>query len=131
VVRESKGNLKEEKDGELARYGEDREWDGQRVSIAQTLRTANETDAQLEMDDEELNPYVTYVDVKGVDHIIFMLDAVTAYNQIMALKDYEPKGAALWFMGSEDPCLWTFFSKSRLGKKIAPGIYEVSNTRRR
>ncbi len=94
------------------------------ASLGSVLRVAGESGAAVNMDDMDLNPYFTYADNTGDDHIIYMLDAVTAYNQIMALKGYEPRGAALWYMGSEDPSIWKFFSQGNLGKTMRPSAFD-------
>ena len=80
------------------------------LSVGRALPAARDADATIEMDDEDLNPYFTYVNPAGEDHIIYMLDAVTAYNQIHALVGYNARGVALWHLGTEDPGIWKFFS---------------------
>lgn len=119
VAHDSKGNLQEyilpngQPSGELAFQGQ-----GKQLKLAAALSAADEAGAPVEMDDTDLNPFFTYVDDKGLDHIVFMLDAVTAYNEVMSLKGYQPRGAALWFVGSEDPNIWSFLSPRKLGKPI-------------
>lgn len=128
VAHDSKGNLLEYQDvdgqpsGELAFQGQ-----GTKVKLSQALGAAEEAGAPIEMDEDDLNPFFTYVDGNHTDHIIFMLDAVTAYNQIMALKGYEPKGVALWYLGAEDPGIWSFFSEGKVGKPINPKDVEKVN----
>jgi len=85
-------------------------------SESEALGRANDAGATIKMDPDDLNPYFTYSDNNNVDHIVYMLDAVTAYNQIIALKGYQPRGAALWRLGSEDPSIWSFFAEGKLGK---------------
>ena len=89
-----------------------------------TLTRAKEADADIEMDD--LNPQFYYSDSNNVDHVVYVLDAVTVYNQIMALKGYEPKGVALWRLGSEDPTIWSFFDDDTLGRPLG-NIKQLSN----
>jgi len=85
------------------------------------LGLARDSGAKIEMDDDDLNPYFTYANSKDQqDHLVYMLDAVTAYNQITALAGYQPAGAALWFLGSEDPSIWQFFNKDKLGDRLTP-----------
>jgi hypothetical protein len=40
-----------------------------------------------------------------------MLDAVTAFNQLVVIRSIRPRGVALWRLGSEDPALWQVFGK--------------------
>ena len=85
------------------------------------LSLAQNSGAKIEMDDDDLNPYFTYANSKDhQDHLVYMLDAVTAYNQITALQGYKPAGAALWYLGSEDPSIWRFFARGKLGKQLKP-----------
>lgn len=107
-----------QRDGSMVGVG------GQKVLLGRALTYAQEAAAKLQMDDDELNPYFTYADEKNKDHLVYMLDAVTAYNQVLALKGYEPRGAALWYLGSEDPSIWSFFGEGRLGKELPSSALE-------
>jgi len=100
-------------DGTLTAAGK-----GTNPTIGTSLKLAKDVDAKIEMDEDDLNPYYQYVDTSGQDHIVYMLDAVTAYNQIRALNGYNLRGAALWLLGSEDPTIWAFFGENRLGKRV-------------
>lgn len=95
--------------------------------IIDALGKAKDAGAEIQMDRPDLNPYFTYSDEQNIDHIVYMLDAVTAYNQITALRGYEPRGAALWHLGSEDPSIWDFFTESKLSKKIDPAKLKSVN----
>ena len=69
---------------------------------------------------DDLNPRFFYSDsATNTDHVVYILDAITAYNAIMALKGYEPKGVALWRLGSEDPTIWSFLNDDTLGKPLS------------
>lgn len=93
---------------------------GHKVGLSAALGIAAGAGEQVEMDDADRNPYFTYDDEGGVGHLVYMLDAVTAYNQIVALRDYQPRGAALWYLGSEDPSIWSFFKEGKLGTTVKP-----------
>lgn len=79
------------------------------------LGIASQARASIRMDEGDLNPYFTYADDHNQNHVVYFLDAVTAYNQYRALQEYGIKGAALWYLGSEDPSLWTFLDDDKLG----------------
>ena len=111
VAYDKDGNLKWHTAASKKRWG--RVWPGLRKLTR-----------DLEMDD--LNPRFYYSDSGNVDHVVYMLDAVTAYNQIMALKGYEPKGVALWRLGSEDPTIWSFLDDDTLGRPLA-NVKQLSN----
>ena len=68
-----------------------------------------------------LNPTFTYTEgdvdsdtgQAGLPHVVWMLDAVTAYNQLSVARPQQLRGAALWVLGQEDPSIWTFFNKAK------------------
>src|SRR5205085_11083866 len=43
----------------------------------------------------------------------WVLDGVTALNQLRAASGYHPVGFALWRLGSEDPSVWTVFGTAQ------------------
>jgi len=42
----------------------------------------------------------------GIRHEVWMLDALSAWNQLLVLRQVRPAGVALWRLGSEDPGYW-------------------------
>lgn len=46
----------------------------------------------------------------GVRHEVWMLDALSAWNQLLVLRQVRPAGIALWRLGSEDPGFWPVLS---------------------
>ncbi len=72
-------------------------------------QTASDSEAQVTLDDDSLNPTYGYVDDDGHKHVVWFLDATTTYNEIKVADDYRPRGYALWRMGAEDPGIWNFF----------------------
>jgi len=89
---------------------------GRELSLGSALNIARQTGNTIRMDEGVLNPYFTYQDTDNQAHIAFLLDAVTAYNQVHALAGYEPRGVALWYLGAEDPSIWSFLDRKRLNK---------------
>ena len=77
-------------------------------------------DGVIRLDPASLNPTFTYADqeksdtgsTRTVTHDVWMLDAVSAYNQLKDAQKYHLRGAALWMLGAEDPSLWTFYDKA-------------------
>ncbi|WP_292938653.1 MULTISPECIES: glycosyltransferase [unclassified Novosphingobium] len=55
-----------------------------------------------------------YVDA-GIRREVWMLDALSAWNQLLVLRQVRPAGVALWRLGSEDPGFWSVLSASRAG----------------
>lgn len=88
------------------------------MAVMNGVSRARFAGAKIQMDEDELNPYFYYTDSNDQDHLAYMLDAITAYNQIRALKGYKPAGAALWYLGCEDPDLWVTFNRDTLGEPV-------------
>jgi cellulose synthase/poly-beta-1,6-N-acetylglucosamine synthase-like glycosyltransferase/spore germination protein YaaH/peptidoglycan/xylan/chitin deacetylase (PgdA/CDA1 family) len=76
-------------------------------------------DGVIHTDPESLSPYFTYSDEgngagsKEISHTVWLQDATTAYNQMLAAQPYHTLGAAVWELGKEDPSMWSFFGKDQ------------------
>ncbi len=75
-------------------------------SVQQAILTAYESEAQIEFDSDSLNPYFSYYDEHNHIHRVWMLDGVTAYNQLHACERAGVRGTAMWRLGSTDGSLW-------------------------
>ena len=75
-------------------------------SIQEALLHAEESDADVEFDSNSLNPHYSYYDKHNHVHQVWMLDAVTAYNELRASERLGVQGTALWRLGSSDTSLW-------------------------
>jgi len=116
----------------LGNYGYD--WaegeNANEVSFQEALIHARDSEAQVEYDRTSGNPHYEYDEEDDSHHIVWFLDAVTAFNQMRAASGYHPAGFALWRLGSEDPSLWSVFGTDEPNpspdalKKMAYG-YEV------
>ena len=81
----------------------------------------SQPDAVIKLDPVSLNPTFTYSDTSaGSDgkeieekHTVWMQDAVSVFNQLTVAKRAKVRGSALWFVGAEDPSLWSFFHRDR------------------
>jgi hypothetical protein len=101
---------------------------GRKALLGDALRCAVAAGAPAKMDADDLNPYFIYRDKDHKDRAIYMLDAATAYNEVIALGKYRPRGGALWYLGAEDPSIWSFFAVGKLGGKAnASDFGDVSN----
>ncbi len=78
----------------------------QSESVQQALLTAYESEAQVEFDPDSLNPYFSYYDEHSHIHRVWMLDGVTAYNELRACERAGVHGTAMWRLGSSDGSLW-------------------------
>jgi cellulose synthase/poly-beta-1,6-N-acetylglucosamine synthase-like glycosyltransferase/peptidoglycan/xylan/chitin deacetylase (PgdA/CDA1 family)/spore germination protein YaaH len=79
------------------------------VSFQQSIVTAQESEATVEFEGDSLNPHFSYYDENNHMHRVWILDGVTAYNQLRAAERLGVRGTALWRLGSEDPSLWSIW----------------------
>src|SRR5229473_1752002 len=75
-------------------------------SIQEALLHVEESETDVEFDSASLNPHYSYYDEHNHVHQVWMLDAVTAYNQLRASERLGVQGTALWRLGSSDTSLW-------------------------
>jgi peptidoglycan-N-acetylglucosamine deacetylase len=75
-------------------------------SIQEALLHVEESDTDVEFDSNSMNPHYSYYDEHNHLHQVWMLDAVTAYNQLRASERMGVQGTALWRLGSSDTSLW-------------------------
>jgi cellulose synthase/poly-beta-1,6-N-acetylglucosamine synthase-like glycosyltransferase/peptidoglycan/xylan/chitin deacetylase (PgdA/CDA1 family)/spore germination protein YaaH len=67
---------------------------------------------QIKLDPASLNPKFDWIEEENGHekrHQVWMLDAVSAFNQVAVSRSLGARGVALWRLGSEDPSLWNFF----------------------
>ena len=74
----------------------------------EATQDAHDSEAQVSLDDDALNPTFGYVDDAGAKHMVWFLDAATLFNEVKVADDYRPRGYALWRMGAEDPGVWNY-----------------------
>ncbi len=82
-------------------------------SVQEALLHAEESDADVEFDSNSLNPHYSYYDEHNHVHQVWMLDAVTAYNELRASERLGVQGTALWRFGSSDTSLWPIWDAPR------------------
>lgn len=76
------------------------------LSFQSACVRALESDAQIQFDSASLSPFYNYEDENNNVHNVWMLDALTAYNELRAADRAHLYGDALWRFGSEDPSIW-------------------------
>ena len=86
------------------------------VTFQEAVLAARDSEAHISFDPASRNPYFSYEEEDGSYHTVWFLDAVTAYNQILAASKFHPAGYALWRLGSEDPSLWGIFGAGLAGQ---------------
>src|SRR3984893_4024787 len=75
-------------------------------SIQEALLHVEESETDVEFDSASLNPHYSYYDEHNHVHQVWMLDAITAYNELRASERLGVQGTALWRLGSADTSLW-------------------------
>ncbi len=82
-------------------------------SVQEALLHAEESEADVEFDSNSLNPHYSYYDEHNHVHQVWILDAVTAYNELRASERLGVQGTALWRFGSSDTSLWPIWDAPR------------------
>ena len=82
------------------------------VTFQQGVVTAVEAQSDITFDPDTFNPHYSYYDEKDLVHTVWMLDGVTAYNQMRAAERAGVRGTALWRLGMEDPSLWSIWDST-------------------
>jgi len=85
----------------------------QAVTFQQGIITAIESQADVRFDPDSLNLSYSYEDENDVVHNVWMLDGVTAYNELRAAERAGVRGTAVWRLGMEDPSMWFIFDATR------------------
>jgi peptidoglycan-N-acetylglucosamine deacetylase len=85
----------------------------QSLTIQEALLHAYESESQVEFDSASLNPHYSYSDEHDHVHQVWMLDAVTAYNELRASERLGVQGTAMWRLGSADTSLWPVWDATR------------------
>ncbi len=78
------------------------------LTFTQTINLAAEHEAFIATDHDTLNPRFKYKDERGHEHVVWMLDAMTAWNQTVVAEGVHARGWSIWRLGMEDPSLWKF-----------------------
>lgn len=76
------------------------------LSFQQGVVTAVESGADALYDPDTFNLHYSYEDENKRVHTVWMLDGVTAYNELRAAEQAGVAGTALWRLGLEDPSIW-------------------------
>jgi peptidoglycan-N-acetylglucosamine deacetylase len=92
------------------KHGAPKVLDTEDLSVQTGWQAASDANADLRLAGDELNPHFTYDDEDAhVRHQVWMLDAVTALNELRAARQMGLQTFALWVLGEEDPSLWAIW----------------------
>ncbi len=98
------------------------------LSFQDSLQRARESFANIEFATDSANPFFDYDDEQARHHEVWFLDAVTAFNEVIAARRSPPRGFALWRLGSEDPAIWQVLeSASQLNDSTIPKLATLNS----
>src|ERR1700723_2672676 len=97
----------------------------QAMTFQQGIITAVESESDVTFDPDSLNPHYSYEDEQNQIHNVWMLDSVTAYNELRAAERAGVRGTALWRLGMEDPSIWSIWDATHSTDAIRAKIEEV------
>lgn len=96
---------------------------GEPLAIDEAWEAARESSAMPTFDKQSGNSGFAYEE-SGSRHVVWMLDAASAYNQMRWLQKVGLSGIGLWRLGSEDPGLWSIFGR---GHRTLPSPSVIEN----
>jgi cellulose synthase/poly-beta-1,6-N-acetylglucosamine synthase-like glycosyltransferase/peptidoglycan/xylan/chitin deacetylase (PgdA/CDA1 family)/spore germination protein YaaH len=76
----------------------------------------------IRFDSYYMNSDFEYQDDYDINHRVWLLDAVSAYNEMLMVRNMGIRGGAMWALGFEDPSLWNFFGKKSFSSFPAPAV---------
>ncbi|HEU4648694.1 MAG TPA: glycosyltransferase [Gemmatimonadales bacterium] len=97
---------------------------GDEATFQDVMAFARDHDATVRWDSRSLNPYLAWTDPDSTDHVVWYLDAATAYNEMRAGAAFGVAGQAVWRLGSEDPAVWQVLGRHRLADP-APALAAI------
>ncbi len=74
---------------------------------------AAESESDIALYPDFLNPHFAYLEEDGTQHQVWFLDAVTAFNEMRAARQFGIRTFALWRLGAEDRSLWAIWDNPR------------------
>ncbi|MCU6455836.1 glycosyltransferase [Sphingomonas sp. A2-49] len=87
-----------------------REGSGDSMSVEEAWQNASDSGTMPVYDRASGNSSFAYSE-GGNRHVVWLLDAASAYNQMAFLRSAGVGSVALWRLGSEDPGLWSLFGR--------------------
>lgn len=86
--------------------------DTEDLSVSDAWQRASDVDADLDLDENSLNPHFEYIDEDNNQrHEVWFLDAVTVLNEMRAARQLGLETFALWRLGEEDSSLWNIWDR--------------------
>jgi len=104
----------------------DKKWSSAtEFSIQEALLHAFESETDIDFDDASLNPHYSYVDENNHVHNVWMLDAVTGYNQLRASERLGVQGTMLFRLGHSDTSIWRIWDATRPDDTVRQTLTDI------
>ena len=97
------------------------------LTVEEAWLVAHDNGATIRFDADSGNATFDYRDGSGLNHHVWMLDAASAYNQALAVRQEGAAGVAIWRLGSEDSGLWASLEAARAGTRPDLSELQTSN----
>jgi cellulose synthase/poly-beta-1,6-N-acetylglucosamine synthase-like glycosyltransferase/spore germination protein YaaH/peptidoglycan/xylan/chitin deacetylase (PgdA/CDA1 family) len=81
------------------------------LGFTQAMLLAGQTGAEIETDKESVNSRFSYTDDDGKVHHVWLLDAISCWNEYLSVCKGGARGVALWRTGLEEPNIWKFYGR--------------------
>ncbi len=98
------------------------------LHVQEAWQEASDAGADVHLEGDELNAHFAFDDEDAkVRHQVWMLDAVTALNEMRAARAMGIQTFSLWVLGEEDPSIWSVWdhpngaNAPQLLKTVPPG----------
>ncbi|QDZ08029.1 glycosyltransferase [Sphingomonas panacisoli] len=98
---------------------------GDPMTVEEAWQAARDSGAVPVFDRASGNSGFAYEDDDTGKHVVWLLDAASAYNEIAFLRRAGIGGVALWRLGAEDPGLWSLFGRSHPTLPPASAISDI------
>ncbi|MGH9714513.1 MAG: glycosyltransferase [Candidatus Acidiferrales bacterium] len=95
------------------------------VTFEEAMVTAVESETQVEYDPDSLNPHFSYEDENNEVHDLWLLDGITAYNQLRAAERFGVQGTVVFRLGEEDPSMWSIWDASKADDAIRAKLEDI------
>jgi cellulose synthase/poly-beta-1,6-N-acetylglucosamine synthase-like glycosyltransferase/peptidoglycan/xylan/chitin deacetylase (PgdA/CDA1 family)/spore germination protein YaaH len=97
----------------------------QAVTFQQGVVTAVESGSDILYDPDTFNLHYSYEDENNQVHNVWMLDGVTAYNELRAAERAGVRGTAVWRLGMEDPSMWDIWDATHADDPTRAKLQDV------
>jgi peptidoglycan-N-acetylglucosamine deacetylase len=109
-------------------YGYDwpKDDEGLDITYQEAIVTVKESEAKVQFDVNSNNLSYDYYDDNDKIHTVWFTDAATDFNLMRTADDLGISGVAIWRLGSEDPRIWKYFSKSLSQADLENNNFDIS-----